>query len=320
MSNDLFVRNTRRKVIPLSSQSKGTSNPLSWQLPKTGFLAGIFLQISATASGTITSPNALGAASIIRRVKLTANAGPQLIDISGPEYVYLLRDMLEDYVDVTPQNTGRNAVSAASFNLDMWLPVAVNARDPIGLIALQNEETQLTLTVEFEADATVGTGATVVATVSPFIEIFTVPVDPKAWPDLSVVQQIVGDERAISGASTYYYSWPRGNTYLQVIHGAGIGASGADSWSSAKLTLNKSEDIWGAMTPAGLTMEFNRFHGRARILGVVPFDLVGTSGLGNFGSVRDALYSQLVTDLDSIITVTGALTLYTVRRQLVNLK
>jgi hypothetical protein len=67
-------------------------------------------------------------------------------------------------------------------------------------------------------------------------------------------------------------------------------------------------------------MEFNRFHGRARILGVIPFDLVGSSGLGNFGSVRDVLYSQLITDLDSVINFAAAGTLYTIRRQLVNLK
>jgi hypothetical protein len=320
MSNELFVRNTRRKVIPLTSQAKGVSNPLSWQLPKTGFLAGIFLRITATVAGTLSAPNALGAASIVRRVKLTANAGPQLIDISGPGYAYLLRDMLEDYVDVVPQNTGRSAVTATTFNLDMWLPVAVNARDPIGLIAMQNEETQLTLSVEFETDAIVATGATVTATVSPFVEIFTVPVDPKAWPDLSVLQQIVEDSRAVSAAGDYQYSWPRGNTYLQVIHGAGIAATAADNWTTARLTLNKSEDIWGLLTPAMVTMEFNRFHGRARILGVIPFDLVGSSGLGNFGSVRDVLYSQLITDLDSVINFAAAGTLYTIRRQLVNLK
>ncbi len=314
-----FQDTTRRKFIPLTSQSKGATNPLQWDIPKTGFLAGIFLNITGSISGTLSAPNALGMASIIRRMRVITNGGIDLINISGAGYCYLLRDHLEDYVDVTPQNTGRNAVTATTFNLDAYLPIALNARDALGLFMLQNEQTLVQLQVEFETDSVVATGATVTATVRPAVEIFTVPVDPKDWPPLNTVQQVLEDSRAIAATGVQDYAWPRGNTYVQVLHGFGIGATPADNWTQLQLLVNQSEVIYDYV-PGTLSLEFNKMHGRARILGVVPVDLIGTSALGTLGSSRDLLYSGLITDLVSRINFSATGTLYTVRRQLVTLR
>ncbi len=314
----MFQNKTRRKVIPLSSIAKGTSNPLTWEIPKTGLLAGIYLAITGSVSGTLSAPNALGFSSIINKVRLVGNAGIDIINITGWHYHWLLRDHLEHYIDVTPSSNGRTAVTATTFNLSMWLPVALNGRDPLGLIMLQNEETLLTLEVEFNADANVATGATVTATVQPSIEIFTVPTDPADYPPLNVLHQIVSDTATIAASGEYSYRWARGNTYVQTIHGAGLNTTPADNWSEYKLRVNQSENI-ARYTPELLNLEYARTHGRARTLGVIPVDMIGTSGLGNYGSTRDLLYSALVTELESVITFSASGTLYTVRRQLVTL-
>lgn len=315
-----FQANTRRKLIPLSTQAKGTSNPLRWDIPKTGLLAAVYLNITGTVAGTISAPNALGMSSIVRNVRLITNAGIDLANLSGAGFHYLLKDHLEDYVNVVPQNTGNAAVTATTFNLDMIIPVAINLRDPIGLFMLQNEATLVQLEVTFEADANVATGITsLTANVTPVIEIFTVPVDPRDWPRLDLVHQILEDSRAIAGAGPYDYNIPRGNTYVQILHGAGINATPADSWNRVQLMVNQSETLLD-LTPAQFSIEYNRMHGRARGLGVIPLDFIGTSGLGAFGSSRDLLYSALVTELISRITFTGAITLYTMRRQLVALR
>lgn len=317
-----FQQHTRRKLVALSAQAKAAgSNPLIWELPKVGLLGGLFITITGAVAGTLSNQNTFGFSSIIRRVRLIANAGIDLWNVSGPSYFWMVKDFVEDYKDPVPSTSGRTAITATTFVLDMYLPVAYNSRDPLGLIMLQNEQTQLTLTVEFEADATVATGATVTATVTPYVELFTVPVDPKEWPSLTTMHQVVEDSRVISGAGEYQYVWPRGNTYIQVLHGAGFAVSGtgADAFSSYKLQMNQSEVIEGPLTPGAASMEYARSHGRARTLGVMPWDLAGSSGLGVFGSIRDIIYSQLVTDIESVITFTGATTLYTVRRQLVAL-
>lgn len=314
-----FLANTRRKIIPLSSQSKGTTSPLRWDIPKTGLLAAVYLNITGSIAGTLSAPNAMGMASVVRNVRLITNAGIDLVNISGPGYKYLLSKFMEDYKDITPQNTGGDAVTATTFNLDMVLPVALNLRDPIGLFMLQNEQTLVQLEVTFETDATVATGATVTATVTPSVEIFTVPVDPKDFPRLDLVHQVLEDTRAISGASTVDYNIPRGNTYVQILHGASLLATAADAWSRAQLIVNQSEILMD-YTPGQYSIEYNRSHGVARELGVLGWDFIGTSGLGAYGSSRDLLYSGLVTDLISRVTVTGAITLHTVRRQLVALR
>ncbi len=314
----MFQNKTRRKLIPLASQSKGSTNPLVWEIPKTGLLAGIHLAITGSISGTLSNQNALGFSSVVNRVRLIGNAGIDIINITGPHYHWLLRDMLEHFIDVCPSSSGRTAITATTFDLGMWLPVCLNGRDPLGLIMLQNEETLLTLEVEFNADANVATGATVTATVLPSIEIFTVPTDPADYPPLNVLHQIVSDSVAISAAGDYSYRWPRGNTYVQVIHGCGLNTTPADSWTEYKLRVNQSENI-ERYTPALLDLAFARTHGRARVKGVIPIDFIGTSGLGNYGSTRDLLYSALVTELESVVTASAAATLYTVRRQLITL-
>lgn len=314
----MFQNKTRRKVIPLSSQSKGTSNPLVWEIPKTGLLAGIYLSITGSVAGTLSAPNALGKCSIINRVRLVGNAGIDIINLTGWHYHHLLRDYLEHYIDVYPASDGRSAVATGAFDLSMWLPVAINGRDPLGLVMLQNEETLLTLEVEFNADANVATGATVTATVYPAVEIFTVPPDPADYPPLNVLHQIVSDTAVISGAGEYSYRWARGNTYVQTLHGAGIAASPSDNWSEYKLRINQSENV-ERYTPALLNLAHARTHGVTRRAGVIPVDMIGTTGLGNYGSTRDLLYSALVTELESVITFSAAGALYTVRRQLITL-
>ena len=316
-----FVANTRRKIVQIPTQTRPVGGgTTSINLPKTGLLAGIFLAIRGSIAGTLTVPNPLGFASIINRVRLTLNSGIDIFNVSGAGYNYLLREVIEsEYIDISGQNNARSAVTAAAFNLDMFIPVAINMRDPLGLILLQNEQTLLTLNIDWTADTPVATGATVTASAVPYIELFTVPVDPQDFPPINIIHQTLEDQQAISGAQDWVYNWPRGNTYLQVLHGVGVGSAGADGFTKAQIRVNQSDYLQSTDVPF-LDLEFRRLRGRARPAGAVFFDLLGTSGIGNYGLTRDVFNSSLVTDLASVITTTGAYTAYNVRRQLVVLQ
>src|SRR5215467_1992858 len=316
-----FVANTRRKIVQIPTQTRPAGGgTTSINLPKTGLLAAITLAIRGSIAGTLTVPNALGMASVINRIRLTLNSGIDIYNVSGAGYHYLLRNCLEsEYIDVSSQSNATSAVTAAAFNLDMLLPVAINMRDPLGLILLQNEQTLLTLNIDWTADANVATGATITATAVPYIELFTVPVDPQDFPPINIIHQTLEDQQAISGAQDWVYNWPRGNTYLQVLHGVGIGAAGSDGFSKAQIRVNQSDYLQSTDIPY-LDLEFRRLRGRARPAGGIFFDLLASSGLGNYGLTRDVFNSSLVTDLASVITTTGAYTAYDVRRQLVVLQ
>jgi hypothetical protein len=318
-----FVANTRRKIVQIPTQTRPTGGgTTSINLPKTGLLAGIFLAIRGTVTGTVTTASPLGYAAVINRVRLTLNSGIDIFNVSGAGYNYLLRNVLEsEYVDIAGQSNATSAVAAGAFNLDMFIPIAINMRDPLGLILLQNEQTLLTLNIDWAADTNVVLtgGATVAATAVPYIELFTVPVDPQDFPPINIIHQILEDQQAISGAQDWVYNWPRGNTYLQVLHGVGIGAAGSDGFTKAQIRVNQSDYLQSTDVPF-LDLEFRRIRGRVRPAGGIFFDLLGTSGLGNYGLTRDVFNSSLVTDLASVITTTGAFTAFDVRRQLVVLQ
>ncbi|HEY1249263.1 MAG TPA: hypothetical protein VGE97_09765 [Nitrososphaera sp.] len=316
-----FAVNTRRKILPLTGAvtrpvGGGTFGPLT--LPKTGLLARIYLALRGSVAGTLTVPNGLGFSSIISRMRIQANSGIDIFNVSGAGYHYLLRNSLEsEYVDPVGQSTGTTAVTATTFNLDAVIPIALNMRDPTGLIMLQNEQTIVNLFIDWLADASVASGATVTLTTGDaFLEVFTVPPDPKDWPPLNVIHQCLEDQQQIAAAGDFPYYWPRGNTYVGVYHGAGIGAAGSDLFNRFAVRVNQSDYLQS--TPADfLDMEYRLQKGRVRPAGGIFVDLLATSGLGCYGLARDMFNSALVTDLASVITATGAATLFTVRRQLV---
>jgi hypothetical protein len=318
-----FAVNTRRKILPLTGAitrpvGGGTFGP--YTLPKTGLLARLFLAIRGNVAGTLTTPNALGLASIMTRVRVVANSGLDLYNISGAGYNYLLSETLEsEYFNVASQSTGRSAVAAGAFNLDMVLPIAVNMRDPSGLIMLQNEQTIVNLYIDWLADTSVAAGATVTLTTGDlFMEIFTVPPDPQDWPNINIVHQCLEDQQQVPAAGDFPYNWPRGNTYMQMLHGLGIGAAGVDGFSRVALRVNQSDYLQNT-PPDYLDLEHRLFRGRARPAGGVYFDFAGSSGLGCYALARDLVNSALVTDLATVLTSTAPGTLYTVRRQLLTL-
>ena len=284
-------------------------------------MGGIYLEIRGTVSGSaLTALNAHGKSSIIREVRLIVNGKIDVISLSGAQYHWLVRDNLEHYIDVAAHTDGRSAVAAGAYTLDMFIPVALNARDVPGLLLLQNEQTEVVLTVEFEALATIATGIeTLTGTVVPHLELFSVPTDPKDLPPLSTVHSLIGETQAVSAAGDVTYFWPRGNTYLQLIQGLGFGVSGTDAWSRMFCSAAGNQRFFD-FTPNGLDIEHVRYRGRARQAGVIPVDLLGSSGLGAYGSSRDVIYSQAITNLKSVITATGSGTLHNVRRELVTLE
>lgn len=314
-----FEEKTRLYRATLPTLTKPASGGLTTlALPKSGLLARLYLLITGSIAGTLTAPNALGMASVIRQVRLTANSGLDIFNVSGAGYHYLLRNQHCIYFDPFPGSNARSAVTAAAFDVSMLIECQVNQNDPIGLIMLQNERTQLTLQVQWETDANVATGATVTASCIPIMEYFAVPVDEADWPPITVAHAHIEEQVAVPASGDFTYYWPRGNTYLQMLHGFGIGATPADNWSRVRIRQSQNtflEDY----TPGAASALYALNHPSARILGTIPIDFMGDDGLGAFGRPRDFINSAVLTDLATILTTTGSGTLYAVRRQIVQM-
>lgn len=317
-----FNDNTRAQFQQLNPLTKPAGGgDVSFIIPKTGLLARLWLNITGAVAGAGAPLNPLGKSSIVKRVRLAINTGLVVFDVSGPGYHWILRDLLEsEYIDCLGQTDARSAVAVAPFDISMVVPIMMNLRDAVGLVMLQNEQTQVTCTITFEADGNVGAGAVVTATVIPTMEYLTVPPSPADWPKVDVAHSILEETRAISATGQTVYEWPRGNTYLQIAHGFGIGVAGADAFDAFSMRINQSM-YYEQVNPAFLSMQHYYYRGRARPAGVAALDFLATTGLGNYGMSRDIFDSTKVTDLSTVFNTTVApTTLYTIRRQLVPLR
>lgn len=315
-----FELNTRQQFFQLSQITKPMGGGrVQLQLNKVGLAARLWLLISGSVSGTLSNANALGMASVVNQLRVFANNGNSVFDMSGAEYHYLLRNFHgAPYFDPFPAANARSAVTATTFDVSFLVEFQMNQREPIGFIVLQNEQTTITLDINFESDANVATGATVAATVVPVLEYFTLPADVKDYPPIDIAHICIADAQTVAATGDYTYTWLRGNTYLQTLHGLGIGVSGADNWNRYRLRVQGGtylEDHTVGMKNA----EYALAHPAARLAGVIPVDFMGSGGQGALSRQRDYLNSAMLTDVASIITATATGTLYTVRRQLVKL-
>lgn len=318
MGNGGFSANTALWTQPMSAIPRpvgGGTSPVAI-MPRVGLLAAIRLAIRGSIAGTLTVPNALGMASIVNRIRVNINGNLDLVSISGWGYHYGLREGIDsEYGDPSGQSNARSAVTATTFNLDMYLPIMINRRDPIGLINLQDTGLTGAIYVDWTADATVATGATVTGTCTPYLDLFTIPPDPNDMPNLSIVQTIVEDQRAIGAAAIFQYDFLLGYQYLQWYHMLGIGAAGSDLFTQYQLRMQQNMFPITHDVPS-LDTEYRSLRYRARVAGLILVDRMGSSGLGNYGLMRDMFDSTALTDMASLITATGAGTLYTVRRGL----
>lgn len=324
-----FEKNTRRLIVKMDSiaPSVYTGQTKTVPLPRSGLLSAIRLLVSVTLSGTPDSPLATGIPALVNNIRVTLNNGTSVFNVSGAGYHHILRNFINDYHDPVP-GASRAAVSATTFNVDFFIPIAMSNRDLVGLINLQNEMTQATLSIDWTAQATLTGGATstiTALTAQPYAEIFTIPTDPADMPPLGVLHQIVEEQQAIAGAGAFTYNVPRGNTILQLLCGAGISAANStENWTDALLRMQQSYFLYPAATPTYFDNEYAETHApiiaspaALRRKGVIPFDFMGTSGLGMYGSYRDAIDSAQLTDLAVVLTASGAGTFYAIRRQLV---
>lgn len=320
--NPLFDTSTRLKQFPLSTLTRPTGGGLTQvDLPKAGILAGIFIAIRGSVAGTLSAPNALGMASIIRRVTLRVNAGQVVFDVSGAGYHYLLRDMLDLNDNRGSYTNARAAVTATTFNLDMFIPVSKDIRDQMGLISLQNQTTLANLAIDWEADATVATGATVTGTAVPQLLLFEVPTDPKAWPTFDTLHQCIEETAAIPSTADFDHNIMIGGTIIGEYY------LYPSAWTRSELRVQQTNVIY-PFVPNIHQIWFDMLTGRdVTLSGALTgndkrifLDFEGSDGLGQFGSLRDVVDTTQLSSFFNRITPSASGTLTAIRRQIVNMQ
>lgn len=239
-----WPQNTREFVVNIGAKA-GTNllgETFSWDLPKTGILGSIMLVITGNLTTAPSTPNAQGKSRLVRRVRLSANAGINLCDFSAGGYHWLMRDYMEHLNDPVPQSDARAVAASGPFDLSMHIPISVNSRDPIGLVNLQNPDTQLRLEVEVAPTTDLANDYTVYTyTVAPYLQMFKMPLAKEDRPKFDFLQTWQEDVNAVTSGAEFAYNWLRGNTYLSVTHALTINAAAANSYTFAGLRINQND-------------------------------------------------------------------------------
>ena len=204
----LFAMSTRQNMQMLAGQTTTLqNNVLQFNFPKARLLSNVRALVKAKVKAKHATATTIPMADVdpyrlINSWKLNLNNGFSPFVLSGEAlHIYnmikyhtqVAQEAGEFYgaKDLTASTTG--ASNEIEFAVE--LPVTTSERDTVGLIMLQNEQTNVVLeaTVGLAQDIYKGvdTGFTMElesVTITPMLETFSIPSNANAMPDLSVLK------------------------------------------------------------------------------------------------------------------------------------
>lgn len=313
----LFAQMTRQMKQMLPSQKVDAEmQTVQFTLPKSRLLSKIWLEVDAIA--TLKSSNAsipksvFSPYEILRRVSVDLNNGFSPFVVSGRDLLHY--NLIRINPDVLfPQSNSRglvyveNEASAggkdAKIKFQVELPITLNDRDPVGLILLQNPETQVTLTVDIdklEKAYAPTTGDEVVfksMTITPMIETFSVPPVQDAFPDITVLKLVHGKRESFN-AGQNVIKLTTGTIYRKLVlffedeNGAAL--ENTDFSGNIEIIFNQA-DIPYSIKPSVLSGENHSQLGYALPSGLYVFDF-SFQGSPNYGGSRDYIDTERLTE------------------------
>lgn len=313
----LFAQATRQTIQTMPSQSVTAENTsLQFTLPKARLLSKIYLEVEAAynlkhASVTTVPTKMGGLYNTLRRVSLDLNNGFSPFIIPGRDLAIYNLNRLHPEQVLESQSRGMyeagvTASSGGTANTGRFmieLPVALNDRDPVGLILLQSNETNVTLTVDVATIAAAFNQASLEATltslkVTPVLETFTIPALEQAMPDLSVLKLVNSKTDTFAGNGQNIVKLNVGTIYrklmLYVEDSNGTPFADSDFTSNIELVFNQA-DIPYSVKASVLSARQASQLGYALPEGVFILDF-SNQGIPNLGGTRDAIDTERLTE------------------------
>lgn len=327
-----FREATRQNITELPSKEYVSGGKVFFELPKVGLLSKLYLHFTATdtltaGTGSITASER-SPWNLIKRIRLVANSGAAIFDVSGYG-CYLINNLLR-YGHSPASTLFDRSIGTDVYNLPtttgtlkfgLEIPIAINDRDAIGYLLLQNNATQLVLEVEFnvaggssvEDNMHVLTGnATAVlsaSTVGVTMEYFNVPRKSEDYPPLNVVHQWLEQKDSIVSTGTYTKTLLRGNTYMRLLHYITLNAAlNTTDVEKLRIIYNQTEVPYTISKMPQLMLQRSRY-GMDLPKGTYVHDWYYGNGLVSLGDSRDFINSAAVTEFQTEITIASGATL-----------
>ena len=312
-----FAQATRQNWQMLPSLTGSEGGTVQFALPKVRLLSKIRLMVEAVltathASSTSYTPGTYAPYEFLKRVQVEINNGFTPFNLSGRD-LYFYNLVRGDASVLSVETSGRGkavqGVTASSsgtantvrFVVDM--PIALNDRDPIGLILLQNEETVVTVTIDIDTAAKLApaeSGYTFAVSdikITPFVETFSVPAVKEARPDLSILKLVHSKKETISATGVHTLALPTGQTYrklLVYIEDSSGGEADSDISGNFELIFNQADRPY-LISPAVLAAINHEQFAYTLPQGLYVFDF-SYQGVSNYGGSRDWIDTERLTE------------------------
>jgi hypothetical protein len=311
------TRQRRAKVGTIAYATASAGNPLP--LPRVGLLSAIILQFRGTV--TLSGAGALadlGPWNLLSRIKVNSNIGSaSIVDVTGyGAYLmqkWVARGWLPDNAGVGSTTVNADihaapvAMGANTWVLTWVIPISANrgVNFETGLINLQAPE--VTVTVEPTFGALLDPATLVTATTGNlhvFYEYYEIP-DPRKFtlPPLTLVR-CLEEQQAVGATGDNIYTVPRMGTVLQLIHRTNLNGVRSDSIDSHSIKFNKTDTVYADERQE--LRVFERFmYASPPIVGATYRDFWNAYDDVSQGDTRDAIDSEQLTTLESIVTVSS---------------
>lgn len=294
----LFAMSTRQNFQMLAKQTATvTPNTLQFTLPKARLLGGLYMSVEIVLPKSETLAGDTEVAKIIRRISLDLNNGFAPFVLSGRQcQMYNHVDIHAEYLKAWQVRE----ISESIYELNFFLPCTTNPRDPIGLILLQNDQTNVTLTIDLANASEIGLASDVSKVdIKVMTETFSIPANANAYPDLSVLKLVNGRTDSLPTAGQQIIKMTTGTIYRKIIFRIfdedGHPMTSDDITSPIELVFNQA-DINYSVDPHMLQMVNAKQLGSEPEEGLYMFDFSSGGGLVNLGGTRDFIDSANLTE------------------------
>lgn len=318
----------RRKAIGTFAIPAAGGSLAPILLPAVGMLARLVVRIWGTV--TYSAGGALadkGPWNILNRIQVNTNLGSALLYDTSGYGNYLVQkwnaqDWLPDCSGVNPAGSATPDVNvhqfplsgtAQPFNLTYVIPIACNQGFDLaraGLINLQSPEVQafLQLVATTTPTTDVATNITSFPTFNAtvYYEYYEIgPVDQYALPPL-VLSRILETTAPISAVGDQTYVVPRLGILLRAVQLATLNGARSDAIDSSRIVFNQTDYVY--QEDRQWTKVLDRLMYQSNpIVGAYYHDFWESviPGVG-MGALRDAINTELLSELDLILTVNSA--------------
>jgi hypothetical protein len=334
-----FRGNARQRVQRVGTFTFVPGGRLSIELPRVGYLAGIYLQFAGGLTRTAGDTGNFSDQffNLMRRIQVNLNIGAsQIVDVSGHGLNLINQAMSFNYaadlggdgnaalpapLDATADTlvfSGTPAVpqTAQPLVFTYWVPIAMNdgLNFGVGLINLQAPEIRCTLDLQMgdltdlfaPGSVLTGTSFGVSNAISVQYLYYEVP-----NPDLVdippyIVHRLSQERQSIAATGDQVYTIPRMGQLQRVIHSVQLnGVTSTGLVTDLVIRVNKTDEIYRQ------SQSFNRFLSRMRYGHKVPrgafyHDWWRAADLNAAGDFRDVIDTEQISTLEAIVGINQA--------------